>query len=71
MKRPVIGVVPLLDIEKESYWMLPGYMEGIRQAGGLPMMMPLTGDRNEIRQMAEMMNGFLFTGAHHVSPSVY
>ena len=32
MKRPVIGVVPLVDIEKESYWMLPGYMEGIRQA---------------------------------------
>ncbi|WP_289063800.1 gamma-glutamyl-gamma-aminobutyrate hydrolase family protein [Anaerostipes butyraticus] len=71
MKRPVIGVVPLIDIEKESYWMLPGYMEGIRQAGGLPMMMPLTGDRNEIRQMAEMMDGFLFTGGHDVSPSVY
>ena len=28
MKRPVIGVVPLLDIEKESYWMLPGYNGG-------------------------------------------
>ena len=35
------------------------------------MMMPLTGDRNEIRQMAEMMDGFLFTGGHDVSPSVY
>ena len=34
MKKPIIGIVPLVDIERESYWMLPGYMKGIEQAGG-------------------------------------
>ena len=29
MKQPLIGVLPLFDTEKESYWMLPGYFEGI------------------------------------------
>lgn len=69
--KPWIGVVPLVDKEKKSYWMLPGYMEGIRQAGGLPVMMPLTEDLYEIRQMADRLDGFLFTGGQDVSPSVY
>ena len=25
--RPVIGLIPLYDETKESYWMLPGYMK--------------------------------------------
>ena len=25
--RKVIGIMPLYDDEKESYWMLPGYMK--------------------------------------------
>jgi len=27
--KPIIGVMPLWDDEKESIWMLPGYMDGI------------------------------------------
>jgi thioredoxin-related protein len=27
MKKPIIGLVPLFDDEKESLWMLPGYMD--------------------------------------------
>lgn len=51
MKRPVIGVVPLVDIEKESYWMLPGYMEGIRQAVKKP--------GAELRSMAVSEDGLI------------
>ena len=38
-KRPVIGVIPLVDYNKKSYWMLPGYFGGIIEAGGLPVML--------------------------------
>ncbi len=31
----MIGVLPLYDKDKESYWMLPGYMKGIEDAGGI------------------------------------
>ena len=27
---PIVGVIPLWDDEKESIWMLPGYMDGLR-----------------------------------------
>ena len=35
--KPVIGIVPLIDEVKECIWMLPGYMDGITEAGGLPI----------------------------------
>ena len=52
MKQPLIGIVPLLDAARESYWMLPGYMRGVEQAGGAPVMLPLTDDAEALRQLA-------------------
>lgn len=34
MSKPLIGVMPLWDEGKKSIWMLPGYLEEIREAGG-------------------------------------
>ena len=70
-ERPIVGVIPLWDDEKESLWMLPGYMDGIREAGGIPLMLPLTENEEEIRQLTGMVDGILFTGGHDVSPEVY
>lgn len=69
--KPVIGVMPLWDEERNSLWMLPGYMNGIRDAGGIPIMFPLTEDKNDICRLAELTDGFLFTGGHDVSPGLY
>ncbi|MCI8350715.1 MAG: gamma-glutamyl-gamma-aminobutyrate hydrolase family protein [Oscillospiraceae bacterium] len=71
MKKPLIGLVPLVDEGRESYWMLPGYMTGVEQAGGVPVMLPLTSDREALRRLAEGLDGFLLTGGHDVSPAVY
>ncbi|MGZ7443488.1 gamma-glutamyl-gamma-aminobutyrate hydrolase family protein [Paenibacillus sp. TH7-28] len=71
MKKPLIGVLPLYDKEKESYWMLPGYMKGIEEAGGIPFMLPLTTYPETILAIAETFDGFLFTGGHDVNPEIY
>lgn len=71
MKRPVIGIVPLVDIQRESYWMLPGYMDGVAEAGGLPIMLPLPDDEEQIDQLVALCDGFLFTGGQDVDPSLY
>lgn len=69
--KPWIGVVPLWDEEKDSLWMLPGYMDGIRRAGGLPVMLPLTEDEAEIRELMDGLDGILLTGGQDVAPEVY
>jgi putative glutamine amidotransferase len=71
MKRPLIGVVPLWDEDKNSLWMLPGYMEGISRAGGLPLMLPLGAEEETLRQLSGLCGGFLFTGGQDVFPGLY
>lgn len=67
----MIGILPLMDKERNSYWMLPGYMNGIIQAGGVPVMLPLTADSSLLEQLVHTLDGFLFTGGQDVSPSIY
>ena len=42
MKKTIIGLSPLYDREKDSYWMLPGYMKMVERCGAVPLMLPLT-----------------------------
>jgi putative glutamine amidotransferase len=71
MNKPLIGIVPLWDEEKDSLWMLPGYMDGIERAGGLPIMLPLSTDKTMLEQICRMVDGLLFTGGQDVSPAMY
>ena len=69
--KKFVGVLALYDEFKESYWMLPGYMKAIEKAGAIPVMLPITNNISEIKDIAEKFDGFLFTGGHDVSPEIY
>jgi putative glutamine amidotransferase len=70
-RQPVIGVVPLWDEYRNSIWMIPGYMDGIIKAGGLPVILPFTDDENVFNQAAALCDGFLLTGGQDVAPELY
>lgn len=69
--KPIIGVIPLWDEKKNSVWMLPGYLDGINEAGGLPIIFPLSTSEEELGQLVALCDGLLFTGGHDVSPDLY
>lgn len=69
--KKIIGLIPLYDDEKESYWMLPGYMKMLEAENAIPMMLPLTSNTEELDYFLEICGGFLLTGGHDVSPSLY
>ncbi|MCR5799806.1 MAG: gamma-glutamyl-gamma-aminobutyrate hydrolase family protein [Lachnospiraceae bacterium] len=69
--KPIIGIMPLWDDEKNSIWMLPGYLDGISRAGGVSIILPLLTERNDLKQLMDLCDGFLFTGGHDVSPEIY
>ena len=71
MNKPIIGVTPLWDEEKNSYWMLPGYLEGLEEAGAIPVILPLAADGADIAQLVALCDGFLFTGGQDVAPQLY
>ena len=70
-KKPIIGVTPLWDAERKSVWMLPEYLDAIRCAGGIPVVLPLLAEPQDIERLAGEFDGFLFTGGHDVSPELY
>ena len=69
--RKTVGIMPLYDDEKESYWMLPGYMKMLEAENAIPMMLPLTSNVAELDDFLEICGGFLLTGGHDVSPNFY
>ncbi len=69
--RRVIGVMPLYDDEKKSYWMLPEYLKMLEAENAIPLVLPLTTNRDELDYFLEICGGFLLTGGQDVSPSVY
>lgn len=71
MIKPVIGLIPLVDEGRDSFWMLPGYMSGIAKAGGIAVMLPLVDGDADIKEILNRFDGFLFTGGHDVAPGVY
>ena len=70
-KPPIIGVTPLWDAERKSVWMLPDYLEGIKVAGGVPVVLPLEMSEEDANRIVETCDGFLFTGGQDVSPELY
>lgn len=69
--KPFIGLIPLYDENKESYWMLPGYMKLIEDCGGVPVMLPLTDNSSELEVLLEKCDGFLLTGGNDLDPKNY
>ena len=71
VRKPLIGVTPIVNFEKQRYWLRPGHLDGIRDAGGLPVMLPLTDDEAEIDRIVELCDGILFAGGPDVVPHLY
>lgn len=69
--KPIVGIMPLWDEEKNSIWMFPGYMDGIAQAGAIPIIFPFSSDKDEISRLVHICDGILFTGGQDVSTELY
>ena len=70
-KSPIIGVTPLWDAERKSVWMLPDYLDGIKAAGGIPVVLPIEMSEADADRIVETCDGFLFTGGQDVAPEFY
>lgn len=69
--RPKIGVLPLYDSEKQTLWINPLYFGGVEQAGGLPLLLPLSEDPKLWDEYLESCDGFVFTGGQDIAPDIY
>lgn len=68
MRKPIIGLTPSVDEEKNRLLVQPGYLESIERAGGLGLMLPLTDRDEDIARFVELCDGFLFVGGPDIEP---
>lgn len=69
--RPLIGITPQMDGKKEFLRMAPDYFDGVKEAGGIPIMLPLFDDEAAVRKCVAVCDGIVFTGGPDISPEYY
>lgn len=69
--KPIIGIMPLYDDERDSIWLLPGYQNLVEKNGGIPLILPLTTNKATLQPFLTICDGFLFTGGQDIAPSLY
>ena len=68
---PVIGVVPRYDFEWTGLAIGDGYLSGLLEAGGVPIVLPTTHDPAIIDRLVKACDGFLIPGGQDIDPSRY
>ncbi len=70
-KKPLIGVTPLYDYNLSSWWIVPGYLEGIQKQGGLAILLPFGDSEADAEELVSRLDGVIITGGPDVNPQLY
>jgi len=65
-KRPLIGIT--MDADGEFFKLRRQYVEAVRKAGGIPLLIPCTG---AAEGLADAVDGLLIPGGDDIAPKLY
>ena len=65
-----IGIV-ICGLENNRQYVTEAYIQAIKSAGGLPMILPMVKSKTAIREYVELCDGFLFCGGGDITPLLF
>jgi putative glutamine amidotransferase len=72
---PIIGInAGVREIEGPGKWFITvrtTYIDAVREAGGIPIVLPAVEDADLVDYHADLCDGFIFTGGPDLDPSIY
>lgn len=68
MKQSIIGVTPHYDSDNNRLCIAANYLNSVKEAGGVPILLPLETDKSFLIRASEICDGFLFTGGPDITP---
>lgn len=71
MKKPVIGLTASHDLKNDDLKISHYYMDAIRSNGAIPLALPLSLNEEEAGQLADTLDGFLFSGGPDIHPFLF
>ncbi|MBQ6175122.1 MAG: gamma-glutamyl-gamma-aminobutyrate hydrolase family protein [Clostridia bacterium] len=69
--KPLIGITASYDEAEKRTWIRTNYMNSIIAAGAVPILLPVTGDRDVLAAILSRCDGLLLSGGPDVDPSIY
>lgn len=71
MKKPIICITPSHNTENDDLNLRPTYVRAVSAAGGLPVVITLEAGQDDVNQMTELCDGFLFSGGPDPHPFLF
>lgn len=66
--RPLIGITSSVEIDGASFTISQDNVQAIKQAGGLPIILPNLTEEDEINEYVQTVDGLYLTGGYDVNP---
>lgn len=77
LRKPIIGITPKIERYKELeiIFEVQGqnafYVESVKRAGAIPVLLPVVDDEEMCGELLNMLDGIIFSGGHDLSPHIY
>lgn len=68
MSKPVIGVMPQYGAESNRIMIVPNFFNAVREAGGVPVLLPLFSEVSDVEEILDRFDGFLYPGGPDINP---
>lgn len=65
-----IGII-ICALENNRQYVTDTYIQAIKSAGGLPIILPMIKSKAAIREYVELCDGFLFCGGYDITPLLF
>lgn len=65
-----IGII-ICGLENNRQYVTDAYIQSIKSAGGLPLILPMVKSKAAIREYVELCDGFLFCGGVDITPLLF
>lgn len=78
MKHPIIGIAPSLEVYEKGPYVSQNklglncfYIEAISLAGGIPLILPILQNQDQLKSQLDLIDGLLLCGGDDVHPEFY
>ncbi|MEY8338523.1 gamma-glutamyl-gamma-aminobutyrate hydrolase family protein [Lachnospiraceae bacterium 62-35] len=71
MSKPLIGLMPYHDTSTNDIYMRASYRRAIAAVGGIPVVLPLEASEDDLKQLVDTFDGFIFSGGPDIHPFLF
>lgn len=71
MAKPIIGITPQYDYDHGFIRIGENYMKAIKAAGGIPYLLPLEINQDDVGEIVDLFHGFVFSGGPDLDPFLF